>query len=167
MSYLQALNAGLLTNANGQDPLVIKYETLTYPITSPASVGYYYIAEEVNDVALNNSGAWTLLYTDPTEYPAGIYMLSLSVLYTDTSSVITLTGTYNGLSIGIVDDPTASLKPEEGFENGSSLNIGSINMTLPFISDGTTDKNRISITYNSNIANVTVKKIKYVLTRIG
>jgi len=163
MSFLQALNSGLINTRT--EPASYSYDTLTYPITSPLSIGYQAYGTYTTSVALSTLNTWTLLYANTTDYPAGVYMLSAVFTFDSSSTGAIINNEY--LQIGLVDTLTGVASgPTLGNKCGTSNNQGIINMTVPFISDGDT-KTNIIFAYNTAFANTTVTNIAFTLVRVG
>lgn len=162
MSYLQALNAGLINPTN--QIATYTYNELSYPVASPTSIGYQYFEGDATGWDLDvTTSTWTGLFADQIEYPAGIYMLSATFAYrtSGTAEVVEDGQFFIGLADSLLD-----LDPNQGYFCGSSTNEGVLSLSVPFISDGNT-KNTVIFVYNINFANSEVTDIAYSLTRIG
>jgi hypothetical protein len=166
MSYLQALNAGLINPTN--QPASYSYNTLTYPVESTTQVGYTYNVTDSDvpfDLAVY-TGVYGLLYDDTNVYPAGIYIFNLFVSYdcADDGAV-----EFNTLSVALVDDNTDYNPPYLARTVMTSSNMGSLTMSCPFISNGTT-KTKVVLSYASTYAganDIAITGLNYTLTKIG
>lgn len=160
MSYLQALNAGLLNPTNQ----VATYNYNTLDITSPTSVGFEYSESDSNNGvgwATIANDTWNEFYESADTYPAGIYMLSVIFDYSCSDAYTETPGIYFGLATSSED------QAQVGKSCSSVYNTASINMTVSFISTGGIDSN-IHLSYNvGTIANITINNVAYNLTRIG
>jgi len=162
MSYLQALNAGLINPTNQVSTYT--YNTIEYPITSNTSAGYQYFEYSSTGWYLDGTpDTWNELYFNDIEYPAGIYTLSAIFNYQTSGVASVVDG--GKFYIGISDDQL-DLEPTLANYTGSSLNEGVLNLNVIFISDGDT-KNMINFVYNINFSNSVITDIGYSLTRIG
>jgi hypothetical protein len=166
MSYLQALNAGLINPTN--QPASYSYNTLVYPVESPTQVGYTYNVTATGvPIALTvYNGTYTSLFEDNIEYPAGIYTFNLFVSYdcTDAGAV-----ELNTLSIALVDDDSDYEPPYLVRSVMSPSNVGSITMSIPFFSNGTT-KTKVILSYASTYVGtnpINITALNYTLTKIG
>lgn len=166
MSYLQALNAGLINPTN--QPASYSYNTLVYPVVSTSQVGYTYnVTDTVVPYPLTiYNGTYNLLYDDTNEYPAGIYIFNLFVSYdcADAGAI-----ELNTLSVALVDDDSDYDPPYLARTVMSPSNLGSITMSIPFISNGTT-KNKVVLSYASTYAGanqINITGLNYTLTKIG
>jgi hypothetical protein len=157
MSYLQVLNAGLINPSNQ----VAKYNYTTLDITSPNSVGYQYSTSDSTGWTPTDDDAWHEFYVSSEDYPAGVYMLSVQINYSNTDPVDYVEQIIFGLNDSTSDTP------QIGKTCSSNYNQGFLNMTVSFISDGSLDQN-IHLCYNiGDIPNITIDLVSYNLTRIG
>ena len=165
MSYLQALNAGLLTNASGNAPSTFNYTTIsTYPIPSLSQVGGIVNKLDSSVYILTGNSTWNQLSENSlVPIQAGVYMLSAAITFTS-SNIWTID---NYILFGLCDI-TPSMTPANGNICGSTINNGICNMCVPYISNGVGESNQfIRFVYNTNMTNMTVTSIAYTLTRIG
>ena len=157
MSYLQALNAKLI-NPSTQ---VSEYSYTTLDITSPNSVGFQYYISDSTGWATTNDDAWHEFYVSSVDYPAGIYMIGIQIVYSCTDAFDNVDAIIFGLNDATSDSP------QFGKVVSSLWNEDSLSFTTSYISDGSLDAN-VHLCYNvGDVDNITIESVIYNITRIG